>query len=150
MNQTYLRQHYERCLLSLAGHDFPTEYRWLRAHGFKGLTPWHCLDDEMRAAALRQEFLREIQGGSIPVQDFLPFAAAQHMDDVAGFIVRGGSITPQVCVAHLTWRGGPEVSGYPLHTLYATVWDWLRLVADESREWCSAEELADLVQNIME
>src|SRR4051812_48218815 len=105
MTQEYPRPEYERCLLSLGGHEFPTEYRWLRAHGFKGLTPWHCLDDAGRAAVLRREFLAEVRGGSIPVRDFLPFAAAQHMDDVAGFVVARGSVTPQVCVAHLTWRG---------------------------------------------
>jgi hypothetical protein len=150
MGRAYLRQDYQRSLLSLAGHDFPTEYRWLRAHGFKGLTPWHCLDDADRAAGLRQEFLREVADGSIPVPDLLPFAEAQHMDEVAGFVVRDSAVTPQVCVVHLTWLGRPEVPGYPGYALFATLWEWLQLVAEESRDWCSAEELADFVDNVME
>ena len=150
MRQVYLRREYERCLLSLGGHDYPTEYRWLRAHGFRGLTPWHCLDDADRAAGLRREFLAEVGGGSIPVHDFLPFAVAQHMDEVAGFVVAAGSAPAQVCVAHLTWRGQAESPGWPSYQLFPTVWEWLATVCAESREWCSPEELADLVANVMD
>ena len=150
MRQVYLRREYERCLLSLGGYHYPTEYRWLRAHGFRGFTPWHCLDDADRAAGLRREFLAEVEGGSIPVQDFLPFAFAQHTDEVAGFVVADGAATAQVCVVHLTWRGRAESPGWPSYKLSSDVWEWLATVGTQSREWCSPEELADLVTNIMD
>ena len=150
MKPVYLRQEYERCLLSLDGHSYPIEYRWLRAHGFKGLTPWHCLDDVARAVSFRQEFAKEAGRGPIPVRDILPFAFAQHMDDVAGFVVADGVVTSQVCITHLTWRGGPESPGWPTSALLPGIWDWLRLISAESQAWCTPEELADLVENIMD
>ncbi|OWK37817.1 hypothetical protein [Fimbriiglobus ruber] len=150
MRPRYLHQEFDRCLLSLDGHDYPTEYRWLRAHGFKGLTPWHCLDDASVAAGWRREFAAEAGGGSIPVRDILPFAYAQHTDDVAGFVVSGGTVTPQVCVAHLTWSGKPEEPGWPSCVLFPGVWDWFRAACAESQEWCSPEELTDLTDNIMD
>ena len=149
MRPSYLRRFYDQCLLSLDGHDYPVEYRWLRAHGFKGLTPWHCLDDAAVATAWRREFAAEAGGGSIPVRDILPFAYAQHTDNVAGFVVAGGTVSPQVCVAYLTWRRRPEAPGWPSYALYAGVWDWLRGVCAESQAWCSPAELADFVDNVM-
>ncbi|AMV24678.1 hypothetical protein VT84_09805 [Gemmata sp. SH-PL17] len=150
MRPVYLRRDYERCLLSLGGHDYPTDYRWLRAHGFRGFTPWHCLDAADRADKLRREFLTEVDGGSIPVQDFLPFAETQHMDEVAGFVVANGVATVQVCVVHLTWRGRAEAPGWPSYQLFSNIWEWLTMACAESREWCSPEELADLVANVMD
>jgi hypothetical protein len=131
-------------LLELDGHRYPPEYRWLRFHGFRGMTPWHCIDDLDQATTVRKEFLLEVAGSSIPVHDFLPFAQSEPGDDYAGFIQSQGTVTGEVCVAHLTFRGGAEVSDYPRHVIYPSLWDWLTMVFAQTRQACEPGALADL------
>jgi hypothetical protein len=131
-------------LLELDGYRYPPEYRWLRFHGFRGMTPWRCIDDLDEATTARKEFLVEVGGGSIPVHDFLPFARSEPGDDFAGFIQSNGKITGEVCVTHLTFRGGAEVSNYPRHVIYPSLWDWLTMVFAQTRQCCEPGALADL------
>jgi hypothetical protein len=133
-----------RLLLALDGHQYPPEYRWVRLHGFRGITPWRCIDDLDEASTIRKEFLLEVGGGSIAVRDFLPFARAEHSDDFAGFVQSEGQVTGEVCVVHLTFRGSAEMSGYPTCTVYPSLWEWLTMVLATTREWCGPEATADL------
>lgn len=131
-------------LLELDGYQYPLEYRWVRFHGFCGMTPWRCIDDPDEATTVRKEFLLEVGGGSIRVRDFLPFARAKQSDDFAGFVQSHGTVTGEVCVAHLTFRGSSEASGYPTHRVYPSLWEWLTMVFADTREWCKPEAIADL------
>src|SRR4030095_9841001 len=115
-----------RMLLQLDGYPYPLEYRWLRIHGFRCMTPWRCIDDIDEATTIRKEFLLEVGGGSIAVRDFLPFARSEPADDFAGFIQSEGKVTGEVCVAHLTFRGSAEVTEYPTHDVYPSLWEWLK------------------------
>ena len=130
--------------LALDGYQYPEEYRWVRLHGFRGMTPWRCIDDLDEASTIRKEFLLEVGGGSIAVHDFLPFARDQQSDDVAGFVQSQGQVTGEICVAHLTFRGSAETSGYPTCNVYPSLWEWLTMVFATTREWCGPDALADL------
>lgn len=131
-------------LLELDGYPYPLEYRWLRLHGFRGMRPWRCIDGIDEATTIRKEFLLEVSGASIPVHDFLPFARSEPADDFAGFVQCNGEVTGEVCVAHLTFRGAAEVSDYPRHVIYPTLWDWLTMVFAETRQCCEPGAVADL------
>ena len=133
-----------RILLELDGYRYTLEYRWLRFHGFRGITPWRMIDDVDEATTIRKEFLLEVGGGSISVHDFLPFARSEPADDFAGFIQSQGKVTGEVCVAHLTFRGSAEVSDYPTHDVYASLWEWLTQVFADTRELCVPRVVADL------
>jgi hypothetical protein len=133
-----------RLLLELDGYGYPMEYRWLRLHGFRGFTPWRCIDDIDEATTIRKEFLLEVGGGSIPVRDFLPFARSEPADDFAGFIQSKGEVTGEICVAHLTFRGSAEVSDYPTHDVYPSLWEWLERVLADTREFCQPRAVVDL------
>ena len=121
-------------LMELDGYQYPIEYRWLRLQGFGGMRPWRCIDDIDEATTIRKEFLLEVGDGTIPVRDFLPFASSEPGDDFAGFIQSQGAVTGEVCVAHLTFRGSPEVADYPRHAIYASIWEWVAMVFAETRQ----------------
>ena len=131
-------------LLQLDGYRYPDAYRWLRLQGFRGFSPWRCIDDIDEATTIRKEFLLEVAGGSISVRDMLPFARAEPEDEFAGFIQRDGEVTGEVCVAHLTFRGSAEIADYPSHTVYPSLWDWLSMVIDKTRDLCEPQTVADL------
>ena len=137
-------------LLELDGYAYPLDYRWLRLHGFRTMTPWRCMDDPDEVTAIRKEFLVEVGGGSIPVPDILPFARNDASDDVAGFIQRQGEVTGEVCVAHLTFRGAAEVSDYPRHEIYPSIWEWVTMVFEETRHWCQPQAVQDLEESMLE
>jgi hypothetical protein len=132
-------------LTALEGLSYPLDYRWLRAHGLRGLTPWHFCDDPERATVFRREFCRETANRSIPITDLLPFAYRQDCDDIAGFVVTGSRVSSQVIEVHLTWKF-PEITGYPEHALFDGIWEWLTSALTETRVWCSEEELAERFQ----
>lgn len=113
-------------------------------HGLKSLTPWHLLDGDQTNSGFRREFLTEASGGSIPERDMLPFAHRQDCDDVAGFVVDAEQVRDEVIVVHLTYRGGPEVPGYPSVQRFANFWEWLKSVIDDTAAWCDEQELAEL------
>jgi hypothetical protein len=121
--------------------SLPLPLRWVRAHGLEGLTPWHWIDGDAQRDGLRREYRREVSAGSQPEQDLLPFAARQDCDDIAGFEVADGKTLEVVLVVHLTWRGSPEVTGFPSVQRYASFWEWLKAAIDDSAEWCSEDEL---------
>ena len=122
---------------------YPVEFRWLIAHGFKGLTPWHFIDAK-RAESLRCEFQKETGSPNHKIQDILPFASRQDRDDIAGFLIKNGVVTTCVIEVHLTWKGSPETIGYPTIDLYDSIWVWLKTVLDETALWCSEQEFLDL------
>ena len=121
----------------------PLPLRWLRAHGLRGLTPWHFIDSSDQSAGLRAQFRREMRGGSQPEQDFLPFAERQDCDDVAGFVVENGEILNAVIVVHLTWApaGAKLPTGVPTIHRYQNLWEWLKMAIDESSLRCSEEDM---------
>jgi hypothetical protein len=119
----------------------PLPLRWLRAHGLRGLTPWHFIERPEDAAALRREYLLEVAGGSQPERDMLPFARRQDKDDVAGFVIENGTVTGKVISAHLTWKGGPEMTGRPHVERYGDLWEWMKAAIDETATWCCEEDL---------
>jgi hypothetical protein len=133
-----------RLLLELDGYRYPLEYRWLRFHGFRSMTPWRCIDDIDEATTIRKEFLLEVGRGSIAVRDFLPFARSEPADDFAGFVQSQGKVTGEVCVAHFTFRGAAEVSGYPTHEVCPSLWEWVTRVFVDSRLFCEPRAVADL------
>ncbi|RYZ01377.1 MAG: hypothetical protein EOO73_35730 [Myxococcales bacterium] len=100
-------------------------------------------NDEM-SAGFRREYVLEVSGGSLPERDMLPFAHRQDCDDVAGFVVDNGEVREAVIEIHLTYRGGPEIPGYPQAKRFASFWEWLKSAIDDSADWCGEEELADL------
>ena len=102
--------------------SIPLPLRWLIVHGVTSLTPWHLLSDRDRVAALRAEYQAEAADG----RDCLPFAVRQDCDDVAAFVVSGGSVTDAVINVHLTYSRSPERDGYPSEQNYKTFWDWLK------------------------
>ncbi|MBX3356775.1 MAG: hypothetical protein KF724_13865 [Phycisphaeraceae bacterium] len=138
----------DRPLLSLDGFPYPIAYRWIRLNGFDGFPPWRCIDVADDASWIRNEFLREVARGSIPVRDFLPFARSGVGDDYAGFIQADGAVTGEVCVVHLTFRHAAEVAGYPKHRVLPTVWDWINLVFEEARRACNPTSVSDLESSL--
>jgi hypothetical protein len=122
----------------------PLPLRWLRAHGLRGLKPWHFIDNADEIAGLRDEFRREVSGASQPERDFLPFASRQDCDDVAGFVVEKDRTLSTVIVVHLTWRMGPEVPGFPRINRCRDIWEWLKLAIDEAALWCSEEDMPEI------
>ncbi len=122
----------------------PLPVRWLQAHGLKSLTPWHLLEGDQSSSGFRREYILEASEGSVPERDMLLFAHRQDCDDVAGFVVEDGKIRDDVIVAHLTYRGGPEVPGYPSVERFASFWEWLKSAIDDTAEWCDEESLADV------
>jgi hypothetical protein len=119
----------------------PLALRWLRAHGLRGLTPWHFIDPSEEVAGLRAEYRVEVGGGSQPERDFLPFARRQDQDDVAGFVIEQGTVVNKVISVHLTWSGRAESGGFPSIDRYSDIWEWLKEAIDETARWCSEEDL---------
>lgn len=122
----------------------PLLYRWLRAHGLAGLTPWHFLDNGKRIAALREEYQLEVGGK----RDLMPFAERQDMDTIAGFVVEAGVVTDRVATVHLTWIRKAERPGWPGESVEASFLGWLSAVLfTDAAQWMSEEDLADIVVN---
>ena len=122
----------------------PLLYRWLLAHGFKSLTPWHFMDQDAHKSHIesrRREYSIEVGGE----RDIWPFAERQDMDTIAGFVVENGKITDDVITVHLTWSRKKELPGWPSETAATPFQTWLAeiLVADAA-EWMSEEDLVDI------
>jgi hypothetical protein len=117
----------------------------LQAHGITELTPWHIITAD-HARGLRIEFQKETATAFHSIRDILPFAARQENDDIVGYVVVDGVVTTQVIGTHPTWRGAPEVEGFPGVWRYESFWDWLKAVIDDTAEWCSEEELTDRLE----
>ncbi|MEN3158709.1 hypothetical protein ABC502_10030 [Alkalimonas sp. NCh-2] len=116
----------------------PIEYRWLKAHGFKGFLPWWFIED-LGQEGLRIEYQKETG------EDFYPFARRQDCDDVAGFKLVNGEIQKEVVSVHLTWAGKREVEGFPAKAEYSDIFAWLaQEVLPETADWVTEEDLADL------
>jgi|SRR5688572_9159598 len=125
--------------------DLPLLYRWFRAHGVKGLTPWHFLEqdrDQQRIQSLRKEYSLEVGGTS----DIWPFAVRQDMDTIAAFLVEAGEVKDLVVTVHLTWTGKKELPGWPSEALRQPFQRWLAevLIADAA-EWMTEEDLEDIL-----
>lgn len=123
----------------------PLLYRWLRAHGAKGLTPWHFLEqdrDQQRIQSLRKEYALEVGGTS----EILPFAARQDMDTIAGFVIEAGEIKDVVVTVHLTWAGRKEQPGWPAQGSQQTFQQWLtEVLVTDAAEWMTEEDLEDIL-----
>lgn len=130
------------------GTPLPLAYRWLRAHGLASLSPWYFIDDPSKAENLRAEYLRETAPpNGADVRDLVPFARKHGLDEIAGFVVRNGAITEQVCIVHLTFSAQSEPDGWPRQSIYEDLWDWLKNgLIDETREVASEVALALLLK----
>ena len=121
--------------------ELPLAYRWLKAHGFDGLVPWHFIDPE-QSHALRRAYQRETGNR------FIPFAKRQDNDDIAGFEVQDGRAQNSVVTVHLTWTGNREPPGWPRIVKSADIFDWLaKVVYPATRAWMTEAELEDLINN---
>lgn len=129
------------------GAPLPLPYRWIRACGLRELRPWHFIDDQARALALRDEFLLEVEAPNpSSVRDWFPFASHQAQDDFAGFILHDGKPTEEVAIVHLTWKRRSELPGWPSIARYTSFWTWLTDVGIvDTAEWAerNPEDLDD-------
>ena len=108
-----------------SGLELPAPYPWLQKQGFKLPLPWKFLESARESERLRQEFRNRLVE-TIPVRDLFPFAACQSPTEVAGFVVQGGSPTPQVVSFNLRQAQNPEPSGWPGYRVHDDLWAWLR------------------------
>lgn len=116
----------------------PLEYRWLKANGFKGFTPWYLTEDAF-TKELKLEYKKETG------EDFYPFARRQDRDEVAGFIIHNGEIQNAVISVHLTWAG-KQVKGFPNKRLFKDLFEWIKNeVIPDTREWMSEDDLQDIL-----
>lgn len=117
--------------------ELPLTYRWLKAHKFELLTPWHW--ENHRIAALQKEYNKETD------QDIYPFASRQDNDDIAGFKIVNGEITETVLNVHLTWSSKRERTGYPSTEEFANILEWIKAkMLSETIDWITEDELTDL------
>ncbi len=58
----------------------PLEYRWLKAHDFRLLTPWYLIEPE-DSNGIRKEY--QLETG----KDIIPFAKSLDNDVITGFKV---------------------------------------------------------------
>jgi hypothetical protein len=93
------------------------------------LQPWYLLPSE-------QVFLLSDRwpGGAEASQSYA-FARRQDSDDLACFVVTEGASQPAVVVVH-GWT--PE--GYEIVARFDSIWEWLRDVIRDIREWVTLEE----------
>jgi hypothetical protein len=118
---------------------WPIEYRWLKAHGFNFLTPWHFIEP-VNSEGLRNEYQKETGF------DILPFARRQDNDDIAGFKVVGNEVQKIVLTVHLTWSSKLEKDGYPITRESPNLIDWIKAVMlPDSQEWITEDELHDIL-----
>lgn len=134
-------------MANLRDPSIPLPLRWILAHGVKSLTPWHFLDDPERIDGLRNQYRREVSGGSQPILDCLPFARRQDCDDVAAFVIVDGAVTAEVIGVYLTWANGPERSGYPSLERYPSFWNWFKSAVDASADWATEDDLDDIISD---
>lgn len=121
--------------------ELPLEYRWLKAHGFEGLTPWYLIDPQ-DSEEIRKEY--QIETG----KDIIPFARRQDNDDVAGFECVGSETTSAVITCHLTWASRLEVNGFPSIGESKDLFTWLsNVVIPATKEWMNEEELKEIESN---
>ena len=117
----------------------PIEYRWLKAHDFKLMTPWYLLEISAGVSGIRKEY--RLESG----KDLLPFARRQDNDDIAGFIMSNGNILPEVLTVHLTWSGKLEREGYPITNKSQSMLLWItEVVFPATQDWISEEELRNM------
>ena len=131
-----------RLLIGPQGQKLPVGYRWLVLKGLVDLCPWHMIEEQREAEALRDELLREIASPNIfPIQDWFPFARRQDRDDFAGFVIKDGRVKPEVAVIHLTFVGHAERPPWPGMDRFPTIWSWLQAeVVPAWEEWVEEEE----------
>ncbi len=125
-------------------HDklkLPLEYRWLKAHNFDGLTPWHIVEPD-KLKGIREEY--RLETGN----DILPFARRQDNDCIAGFEILNGTPTSKVLTIHLTWSRKKELNGYPITEVNRNLFEWIKnIVIPATEDWMSEEELEDIIEN---
>lgn len=120
--------------------ELPISLRWLQAHNFQLLTPWHW--EIERINSLKSEYYKETG------KEILPFAGRQDNDTIAAFKVENGVTQETVLTIHLTWSGKREREGYPTTQEYLSIFDWISNVMNEdTQEWIDEEELADIKAN---
>lgn len=119
--------------------QLPLAYRWLKAHGFKGLTPWYMVNPE-EVTGLNTEYTLETG------KHMLAFARRQDNDDVAGFELIEGAVTDRVVTVHLTWSRKREQAGWPQMGFSENIWAWLtEVVFPDTQDWVSESELRDVI-----
>ena len=134
-------------MADLRDSSIPLPLRWILAHGITSLTPWYFLDDPERIDGLRNQYRREVSGGSQPISDCLPFARRRDNDDVAAFVVVDGVVTAEVIDVHLAWATGPERPGYPSLERYPDFWAWFKSAVDASADWATEDDLDDVISD---
>jgi hypothetical protein len=104
----------------------PYGYRWLVEQQLTTFGPWYFIEDQVESDAARGEFRAETAAPNpSAIKDVQPFARHAACDDLAGFVIRGGQVSPEVVQVHLTYGAKPELAGYPGMTVYQSTWDWL-------------------------
>ncbi|ELP33362.1 hypothetical protein [Rhodopirellula baltica] len=134
-------------MADLRDSSIPLPLRWILAHGITSLTPWYFLDDAERIEGLRNQYRREVSGGSQPISDCLPFARRQDNDDVAAFAIVDNVVTAEVIDVHLTWATDPERPGFPRLERYPDFWTWFKSAVDASADWATEDDLDDVISD---
>lgn len=112
----------------------PAGYEWLVARGLAGfepntaLQPWYLLPAE-EVFSVSDRWPQPKNAGEV-----YAFARRQDSDDLACFAVVQESHEPNVLLIH-GWT--PE--GYEVVARFDSIWDWLRSVIDDIREWSSVD-----------
>lgn len=112
----------------------PTGYEWLVARGLAGfepdtaLQPWYLLPAQ-EVFSVSERWPRPAKCSEI-----YAFARRQDGDDLACFEVHQESGEPSVLLIH-GWT--PE--GYEVVGRFDSIWEWLRSVIDDIREWSSVD-----------
>lgn len=117
--------------------ELPISLRWLRAHNFQLLTPWHW--EFERINSLKSEYHKETG------KDILPFAGRQDNDTIAAFKVENGVAQETVLTIHLTWSGKREPEGYTTTQVHSTIFDWIGSIMNiDTQEWIDEAELEEI------
>lgn len=129
-----------------SGDQLPLPYRWIRAHGLRGVSPWHFDYDDEELIANWRKLYQQYTG-----KDAWPFAAYQHMFNTAAFPLQDGRTDGSVIVVDMdlfdTW--GETLPGGTLQK-FDSFSDWLESATSESQEWISEENLVDILERFEE
>jgi hypothetical protein len=125
-----------------SGDLLPRPYRWIRAHGLRGITPWHFDYDDERLCRGWRTLYQQYTG-----KDAWPFAAYAAYFKTAAFPLQDGHADGQVIIVDMdivdTWGGCTPGGTIAEFTSFS---DWLSSALGESQELATEETLANVLE----